>query len=98
MSRKRKAAKSYRSAGYNEEGVARYIDGAEEKDRGTARYPWPVQLKRKILRGLDGLHTEEQMRDTLNKAVLDALGGGLHDAGPIDGGPHGRGPARGLGL
>lgn len=91
-------AKPYRCAGFSAEGVDHYIISAELKDRGTVRHPWSAEVKNQIKQNLNGLFTEEQMRDTLNKTVLEALGGGLHNAGPLDGGPYGRGPARILGL
>jgi hypothetical protein len=76
-------APAYRAAGYNEEGVDAYIKAAEDKDRGTTRFPWPDAFKTKLKAELNGLDTVDQMKDKLNTVVVASLGGGLHNRGPL---------------
>lgn len=69
--------------GLDEAGVDAFLDDAEVRDAGTARYPWPKEFRDKLKTALDGMTNMDAVKRKINAAVLDDLGPGLFNRGPF---------------
>lgn len=72
-----------RSAGLSDVGLRRFIDEAEQLDRGTTRYPWGDAVKLKILEESDGARDQAALRAVVDRVVLKELGGGTNGRAPF---------------
>jgi hypothetical protein len=74
--------KQFRS-GMSEQAVTTFIDEAEHTDYGTPRYPWPNAVKVKIRRALKDCRDLPDMKQALNRVVVEEMGGGFLGRGPF---------------
>ena len=65
-----KPVKKYNAAGLTRDGVAGVVDMAEYACLGTMRYPWSKKFKDKVIDGLDGAHSQQEIDERI-KAMAD---------------------------
>jgi hypothetical protein len=70
--------------GMNEDGVDRFLDTAEQMDKGTTRFPWPKDLKAEIKAAINGKTFMPDVQETVNKLVVAKAGPGLFGRGPFN--------------
>ncbi len=69
--------------GMSEEGIDAFLDEAEAQDRGTARFPWPKDLKADIKAAISGMDYMPAVKERVNEIVVAQAGPGLFGRGPF---------------
>lgn len=70
--------------GMDHKGIAKFIDDAEQQDKGTTRYPWPKGLKEEIKDAITGMQFMPAVQEKVNAMVLAKAGPGLLGRGPFN--------------
>ena len=69
--------------GWDESGVDEFLAGAEQQDYGTERYPWPKGLRAELKVAISGMQYLPEVKETVNRIVVEKAGPGLFGRGPF---------------